>query len=119
MALPQYRISLVRVGVRDLDRAVAFYRDVLHFDSPAGIDDGRVRMIAGDQRVELVLIDPAEPVGGRLAFELSAHDLETVSARAAGWGAVVAGGVLTSQGGRRYIDVRDPDGNVLRIVEER
>jgi catechol 2,3-dioxygenase-like lactoylglutathione lyase family enzyme len=128
------------VTVSDLDRAVEFYRDVLgldvlarfsvsgeEFSTGVGVDDATgqfAHLDAGDARVELVEYDPEGPATERssvnrpgtkhLGLEVDdvdavyddfPADVETLSAP------------QTTESGTRILFVRDPEGNLVELLE--
>jgi len=128
------------VTVSDLDRAVAFYRDVLGLDVLAefavggdafatgvGIDGASadfVHMDAGDARVELVEYTPegeAHPKGqlnqpGATHLGLEVDDLDAVYESLSDDVATIAE-PQTTESGTRILFVRDPDGTLVELLE--
>ncbi|WP_338738030.1 VOC family protein [Haloplanus salilacus] len=138
--MPRLSAHHVGVTVTDLDRAVAFYRDVLGLDErdrfsvsgPAFSDavdidgaTGRFVHLDGDGvRIELVEYDPEGPdaTGGAINRPGATHvafavddldavhadidpDVETLSAP------------RTTESGTRILFVRDPEGNLVELLE--
>ena len=128
------------VTVTDLNRAVAFYRDVLGLDVLAEFEVGGeafetgvdvegasasfAHLDAGDARVELVEYDPEgeDRTGGAVnqpgakhlgltvddvdaVYESLPDDVETLSEP------------QTTESGTRIFFVRDPDGNLVEILD--
>lgn len=134
------RAHHVGITVSNLDRAVEFYRDVFEFDVlsrfsvsgeafSTGVDvagaTGRfAHLDAGSVRVELVEYDPEgdarsaatlnQPSAKHLGFAVDdldafyeglADDVETLSAP------------QTTESGTRIVFVRDPESNLVEVVE--
>jgi catechol 2,3-dioxygenase-like lactoylglutathione lyase family enzyme len=115
------RVSLVKLPVSDLKRAVAYYRDVLGFQEmftePAY---GWSSLSAGD--VKLGLYVPGmgggdQTPGGSAGFQLEVNDLTSLHQCLADRGAIMSQGVHMSDDGMRRLIVSDPDGNLLQITE--
>jgi len=128
------------VTVADLDRAVAFYRDVLGlevltrfsvggaaFATGVGIDGASAdfaHMDAGDARVELVEYSPAgdardeselnQPGGTHLGLEVD--DLHAVYEALPDYVDPIAA-PQTTESGTRIMFVRDPDGTLVELLE--
>ncbi|MFB6164595.1 MAG: VOC family protein [Haloarculaceae archaeon] len=128
------------ITVADLDRAVAFYRDVLGlavldrfsvggaaFADGVGVDGARadfVHLDAGDARVELVSYDPegADRTGaavnqpGAHHLGLAVDDLDAVYASLPD-DVVTESEPRTTESGTRILFVRDPEGNLVEVLE--
>lgn len=128
------------VTVTDLDRAVAFYRDVLGlavltrfsvggeaFGTGVGIDGASAEfthMDAGDARVELVEYTPEgdgvpgsdlnQPGGTHLGLEVD--DLDSVHASLPDDIEPIAP-PQTSESGTKIMFVRDPDGTLVELLQ--
>jgi catechol 2,3-dioxygenase-like lactoylglutathione lyase family enzyme len=119
------RLDHVYYWVADMERAVAFYRDVLGLtltrrdgDRWAAFDaGGRTFALHGVSRTPGDAGEPAPPVaGGTAVFEVA--DLDAARA------ALLARGATFDQEGdvpgtARFGTLRDPDGNVLQLIEYR
>jgi catechol 2,3-dioxygenase-like lactoylglutathione lyase family enzyme len=123
----------VVLRIRDLERALAFYRDALGCPVERRIDAlGLVQLRAGTSLIDLVPVDsplgsaggppaPAAEAGGRnmdhFALQLASFDEAAIRAHLERHG-IAAGDV-----GRRYgaqgdgpsMYVRDPDGNTVEL----
>lgn len=109
--------------ITDLERALAFYRDVLGMSvSEARPDLGYpgVWLETGNQQVHLLRLPNMDPVIGRPVHggrdrhvALLIRDLDVLRQR------LEAGGVVytLSKSGRRALFCRDPDGNALEFIE--
>ncbi|HET7516911.1 MAG TPA: VOC family protein [Actinomycetes bacterium] len=120
------RVGYVILFVADLDRSVAFYRDVLGV--PFKLQgDGYVEFAT--QRAKLGLYDrnrladltgqgtgrPVEP-GGEVVFLVEDVDAEAERLRAAG--ATILKGPVDRPWGHRTLHVEDPDGFVVELAAE-
>ncbi len=112
------RVSNIMLYVADIERAKAFYRDVvgLSFHGSGGtfaFFDG------GDVTVALSQLDEPPPGGGtELVLEVDDVHAEYERLRNAGVGFRVEPRTVTSSGGRDLVaaDFRDPDGHVVSIT---
>ena len=139
------KFNHVGISVTDLDRSIAFYRDMLGleplgdpfpFSGPQFSEimdipevQGRMCMIArGDLWLELFEFanpagkakDPEYPVSDRgySHFGVSVDDIEPVHAKLAAAGVRIHGPIQTFAGsGVRAIYCRDPDGNVFEVLQ--
>jgi len=128
------------VTVSDLDRAVAFYRDVLHLDvltrfsvggdafaAGVGIDGASAEfahMDAGDARVELVEYTPEGDATaehdlnqpGATHLGLAVDDLDAVY-DSLPEGVETFAEPQTTESGTRILFLRDPDGTPVELLE--
>lgn len=123
-------IDHVVLRVADLDRSIAFYRDVLGCHVERRVDSlGLVQLRAGASLVDLVdvesplgragggAVDPAAGNVDHFALSLRAFDEQAIRAHLA------AHGVEASESGRRYgatgyatsVYLKDPDGNTIEL----
>lgn len=134
----------VGISVSDIDRSIAFYRDMFgmdqacevfpfggeQFSSVMGLSNasGRMCMITGgDVSLELFEFaaprpqtqDPSYPVAdhGISHFGFEVEDVEEVYNRLAAAGVVFHCPVTTFSSGMKATYGRDPDGNVFEIME--
>ena len=117
-----YVLSLVKLPVRDVERAAAFYRDVLGMTQVfVAAEYGWAQFATGS--VPLALYVPGmgggdgEP-GGSAGFHLAlgGDAFETLAERVRAAEALVGGQVHRGADGTVFIDARDPDGNVIKVV---
>ena len=129
-AIRLLRIDHVVLRVRDLERSLAFYRDVLGCPLELARDElGLYQLRAGDALIDLVTLDG--PLGGAFpdAPARDAPNVDHVCVQVADWDEAAIRAWLAEQGveagetGRRYgaqgfgpsIYVRDPDGNTVEL----
>ena len=120
----------VVLRVRDLERAISFYRDVLGFPVERRLDDfGLVQLRAGSSLIDLV--DIASPLGrarggepktdapnmDHFALSLTSFDEDAIRAHLERFG-VEAEETRRLYGAEGYgpsIYLRDPDGNIVEL----
>ena len=120
------RVGYVILFVADLERSVAFYRDVLGL--PFKLEgDGYVEFATQGAKFGLYdrnrlgeltgqgTAQPAEP-GGEVVFLVEDVDAEAERLRAAG--ATILSGPVDRPWGHRTLHVEDPDGFVVELAEE-
>ncbi|HWC33108.1 MAG TPA: VOC family protein [Actinomycetota bacterium] len=101
-------------GVRDLERARAFYTETLGFEELYRDADGRW-MRLGRNGAELALAESDEGTGAVLAVAVEDVKAEAARLREAG---VEVGVVLEIHGVLRLLDVFDPEGNRLQLTQD-
>jgi catechol 2,3-dioxygenase-like lactoylglutathione lyase family enzyme len=99
--------------VRDLDRARAFYTDKLGF-SETKTDEGWAELERGEMRIALAEGEP-QPDGPVASIDVADVKSEAEQLRSDD---VEVGTVLELHQEVRVVDVFDPDGNRLQLVEE-
>ena len=101
-------------GVRDLERALAFYTEKLGFEELYRDGEGGwIRL--GRDGAELALAETPEPTGAVLAVEVDDVKAEASRLREEG---VEVGIVLEIPGAIRLLDVYDPDGNRVQLTQD-
>lgn len=128
MAFRLGRLDHLVLTVRDLERTIRFYADVLGME-PITFGDGRRALRFGDQKINLHQagreFEPkaARPVPGSadLCFTTATPLAEVVSdlGRA---GLTIELGPVRRTGARAELEsiyLRDPDGNLIEIANER
>jgi catechol 2,3-dioxygenase-like lactoylglutathione lyase family enzyme len=118
-------IDHVVLVVADVERTVAFYRDVLGC-TPVTFSDGRHALALGDQKINLHAaghaIEPRparqEPGSGNLCFVTPSPLAEVVAALQAQGVAIALGPVprAGAQGPMTSVYLHDPDGNLLEVA---
>ena len=107
-------MATVWYRVRDLDRARAFYRDVLGFEEVfVDFDDGWSRLNHGGMEIALAEGEPDED-GGVAHVDVEDVKSDAERLRAAG---VEVGVVFELHGQIRLVDVFDPDGNRIQLAQ--
>jgi lactoylglutathione lyase len=115
-------IRTVGVPVRDQERALAFYRDVLGFetrlDVPMGPGRRWIEVAPAGARTSIALVTehPGVPAGVETGIRLVTADADAERDRLASAG-VDAGEVLRWPGVPAMFAFRDADGNGLELVE--
>jgi catechol 2,3-dioxygenase-like lactoylglutathione lyase family enzyme len=120
--------ATVRYLVDDVDRAVAFYRDVLGFDLVEQMGPAFARVRRDDLTLWLAgpsssaarpMPDGAKPApGGWNRFVVEVDDLESEVARLARAGVSFRNEIVTGPGGKQIL-MDDPDGNPIELFEAR
>ena len=100
--------------VRDLDAARAFYRDRLGFTETYAADDGWAKLEHGEMHIALAEGEPQEE--GPVA-SIDVEDVKAEADRLRGEG-VDIGTVIELHEEIRVVDVFDPDGNRLQLVQQ-
>jgi catechol 2,3-dioxygenase-like lactoylglutathione lyase family enzyme len=99
--------------VRNLEEGRAFYADALGFEEAYYDSEGRwARLRRGTTEIGLTEGEPEE--GGVATIDVSDAKGEAGRLRAAG---VAVGTVLELHGQMRLLDVYDPDGNRIQLIE--
>jgi len=122
------RLDHVVLTVRDIEKTITFYRDVLGMQ-PQTFGDGRHALVFGQQKINLHRADgpftprAAHPVAGSadLCFVSSTPVREIVS-QLEGHGVVIEEGPVERVGALGVMDsvyFRDPDGNLLEVSKYR
>jgi len=123
------RVDHIGVRVRDLDRALAFYR-VLGFDLVHRAENDDVVIIRNEHGVELnlvfnakagdlttnILMDVPDKFPGYTHIALRISSIPaTIAALKANDIAITQGPVSFGQGGQVSVFIRDPDRNVIEL----
>lgn len=119
-------MAVVRYIVRDVDQAVAFYRDALGFTVVQQFGPAMAMVEQGDLRLWLAgpaasasrpMRDGAQPApGGWNRFVITVDDIEAVVARLLSLGAEFRNEIFTGPGGRQVLCV-DPSGNPVELFQ--
>ena len=116
-----YRASLlVQMRVSDLDRAVAFYRDVLDFDVVLRSDELQwAELSFGLEGVEIGLGGGAEAKGsGSVSLNIGVKDIAAARALLEKRGVVFKGETMTIPDKVRLADFRPTLGTMRKLVHE-
>ena len=121
------RLDNIGVAVKDVQRAVAFYREKLGLEANAWSDDaGGVQI--GDVSLFIFRTNASNAVGrtpefsgnpvgiDHLAFEVD--DLDRAIADLEGRGVVFVHDTVGEKGQFRYRGAQDPDGNMVFVIEK-
>lgn len=107
-------MTTVWYRVSDLDRARAFYRDVLGFEEIfVDFEDGWSRLTHGEMEIALAEGDPVESSG---VAHVDVEDVKAEAQRLRDQG-VEVGVVFELHGQIRLVDVSDPDGNRIQLAQ--
>lgn len=117
-----FKLSLLKIPVVNLQRAVSFYRDTLGFEENFAADEyGWAQLSAGD--LTLALFVPGMgggdgSVGASVGFHLSlpGAEFDELADAVQSAGVLVEDRVHKGNDGTTFIDIRDPDGNVLKVM---
>jgi predicted enzyme related to lactoylglutathione lyase len=119
LAEPQITAPVSRwLGARDVDRTVAFWRDVLGFEVTERTDDGAVEMRSGRARIHFGAVDAAPdfskegPPGSAIVF-LDTDDVAAMHAAIRRRGGQPSELEKVNWIKRSVFEVRDPDGHVI------
>ena len=116
-----YQLSLLKIPVTDIAKSAEFYRDVLKFKSEFVAEKyGWAQFSAGD--LSLALYKPGmgggdgKP-GGSTGFHLALppDQFDGLAADLLKLGVLVDNRIQHGDDGTTYVQVRDPDGNVLNV----
>ena len=124
------RFDHVAITVRDMERSVGFYRDLLGFDvlGQLLLNEGTFKIVylrSGGACVELfefrdhdaeTAVGVPDTVGGFKHVALQTDDVDAVAARLRAAGTVFTVEPTDAPGGVRLAFFRDPDGNLLELV---
>lgn len=114
----------IRYIVHDVDRALAFYRDLLGFEVARHPTSSFAVLSHGDLR--LYLSAPGAGGAGRAGgspepggwnrFQVEVEDLEATVDWLTGEGATFRGEIVTGKGGRQIL-LEDPSGNPIELFQ--
>ena len=121
-------IANIVIPITDQDRAITFYRDVLGLeiraDYPMGPGVRWVELAPAGERTTVALVAPRgdmwSSVGGPTNISLGCSQIVEEHERLGAMGVDVDDRILElGTGIPRMFRLRDPDGNILQIVEAR
>lgn len=115
-----------RMRVSDMDRTIAFYRDVLGLEvlerhtSPRGSHLAFLAVPNSEELIELCSFPPSGPVKVQedlvhLAFEV--EDLDDTIAQLTAAGVKITDGPTRSSSGSRFLFIDAPDGYEIELIE--
>lgn len=114
-------IQLVKVPVTSLERACAFYRDVMGLEQEFAVEEyGWAQYILGDIPLCLYVVGrgggEGEP-GGEMDFHLSVDDVKKAYDTLKDRGATFACDLVTGDDGSSFFMIADPDGNAFKVMQ--
>lgn len=112
-------LSLLKIPVSNIARSVTFYRDVLGFEEQFVVAEygwAQFQINAVPSALSLALYVPSQgggdrTMGGSVDFHFSTPNLEALFTQGK------EAESQTGADGTRFVEVTDPDGNLLKIVE--
>lgn len=109
---------LVQLAVSDLDRSIAFYRDVLGFELESRNDEIQwARIKVGISGVTIGLgVQPEVKGSGSVSLNIGVSDLDGARALLESRGVVFLGDTIRIPGVVVLADFLDPDGNKIRLA---
>ncbi|WP_420643223.1 VOC family protein [Candidatus Leptofilum sp.] len=119
----QPKITLVKIPVSNIEKSVAYYRDVLGLpESFSALEYGWAQLEVGS--LPFCLYEAGKGGGGgtpgtcdavHFAVSDAAASYEALAVR----GANIPSGLETSADGMRFFDIHDPDGNLIKVVQRK
>lgn len=117
-----------RMRVNDLERTLAFYRDVLGLDiverheSPRGSKLAFLKVVGSDELIEICSYPASGPVDVQpdlvhLAFEV--EDLDAAIAELSQHGVPITDGPTTSSSGSRFAFIDAPEKYEVELIERK
>lgn len=121
---PSFTLSLLKIPVTEIENSVRFYRDSLGLGEQFVVADyGWAQLVAGE--LLLALYKPGMGggdgrIGGSVGFHLALpHDqFDALASRLQEQAHLVKDEIHQGDDGNTFIDVRDPDGNILKIIRQ-
>ena len=115
---PPLGLDHVYYWTPDMDRAIAFYGDVLGLELTYRVGEGWAQFRAGSVALALHGTEEADlPPGGTIVFRVDDLDEATSSLRQRG--VVFHGNEAEIPGVGRFATFHDPDGNPVQLIEYR
>ena len=114
--MPEVRIHNVYQVTRDMDRALAFYRDVLGLEVVFRDGEKWCQLAAGDSRLALSSPREAAPAEAGSVVVIRVDDLDAVRAALEAAGTEVEASREMGDHGR-IVTCRDPDGTYLQLYQ--
>jgi catechol 2,3-dioxygenase-like lactoylglutathione lyase family enzyme len=106
-------VTRIWYQVRNLEEARAFYTGKLGFFETQ-VENGWVKLVRGEMRIALT---EGIPDAESLVASIDVEDIKAEAERLRGEG-VSIGTVLELHGEVRVVDVFDPDGNRIQLVQQ-
>ena len=122
MPNPAYDLALLKIPVQDIEACATFYRDTLGMEQTfLAAEYGWAQFLAGGHSLALYQPGmgggngaPGASTGFHLALPPDAFD--SVAERLAAAGALEGDQVHQGNDGTTFVEARDPDGNLLKIM---
>ncbi len=117
------KIILTHLLVRDMDKAKAFYTDVLGFEATQDTKWGKgnrgvfVVPPGGGTYIALDFMSEVKEFDTKRTFNLSTPDVEAAYKSIKEKGVKPNSEIMPYPPGGRFFSVNDPDGNVLNILQ--
>ncbi len=115
-------LNIIKLPVKDLKRAVAFYRDKLGFQELFVVEEYGWGQLQRDQ-VPLALYLPGKgggdrPVGGSADFHFSVDDIVELAKEWMEKGADLGQGLVSGDDTTVFLEFPDSEGNVLKVIQQ-
>ncbi len=116
-----FTVKMVKIPVSDIDRAIVYYRDVLGLQEEFSVPQyGWSQFAVGN--LPLCLYVPGMGGGRGVAgncdsIHLSTTALGSTYKELSARGAIMPDGLHTGDDGTKFVDVHDPDGNIIKIAQ--
>lgn len=115
-------ITLIKIPVSDIEKSISYYRDKVGLTESFSVPEyGWAQFQVGN--LPFCLYDPAKGGGGGTpgtcdAIHFAVTDAEASYSALLAQGAIIPGGLETSADGMTFFDLHDPDGNVIKVVQQ-
>jgi len=114
-------LNILKLPVENLDRALDYYRDGLGFRLLIRVDEFGWAQLERDG-IALALYIPGEgggdrPPGGSVDFHLVCDNLVDFWRELLGRGLDTGAGIVSGPETAAFMDLKDSEGNVLRIIQ--
>ncbi|MDM8101898.1 MULTISPECIES: VOC family protein [Oceanobacillus] len=114
------KLNTIVVPVKDLDRSIAFYKDILHLEQ--GFTDQSMAFISAgtsehDTTILLHIIDEPEPVEKGMVIEFLVNDVSSAVSSLRNRNVKIIQDPIERPWGVKEAVIADPDGYRIWIVE--
>ncbi len=114
------QVNMIVIHVKELERSIRFYRDVLRFTLDAE-EEGMAYFSIGceSKKVSLMLhlTDEPEPTDHGIGLDFKVNDVEALITAIKEMGAVIVQEPIEREWGVKEAVIADPDGYKLWVVE--